>query len=98
MGVEEALSGRDGSVLLKVEVRPSSRKVEMGYDRWRKAVTVKIRSPPIGGRANRELLDILKSVFESDVRIVRGEKSSSKVVEIEASKEEVLKKLRDCLR
>jgi uncharacterized protein (TIGR00251 family) len=46
---------------------------------------VKLVSPPEKGRANRELIELLADHFgvaKSRVRIVRGEKTHNKIVEI----------------
>ena len=49
-------------------------------------VKVYLTAPPVEGRANQALIGVLASHFQvkkSDVRIIRGEKSRDKVVEIE---------------
>lgn len=46
---------------------------------------VKVNSPPAKGRANRELIGLLAKHFgvsKSRIRIVRGESSRNKVIEI----------------
>ncbi|EKE06642.1 MAG: hypothetical protein ACD_18C00311G0009 [uncultured bacterium] len=47
---------------------------------------VKLTSPPVDGEANKKLIEILSkeyNVAKSKIRIVRGETSKSKIVEIE---------------
>lgn len=46
---------------------------------------VSLKSKPIKGQANRELIDILSKYFKkpkSNIKIVCGEKSKSKIIEI----------------
>ncbi len=67
--------------MLKVQVSPGSKRGEiLGYDEWRKALVVRVRSPPEGGKANREVVELLSKFFSAEVEIVSGHKSRSKVV------------------
>lgn len=46
---------------------------------------VKLRARPIQGEANRELIELLAGYFKvtkSSIRIIRGERSKNKVVQI----------------
>ncbi len=94
MKIEDAVKeGRNG-VIIKVEVSPNSKQVGFGYSEWRKAVEVRIRSPPKEGKANRELLEIFRELF-GEAEIISGEKSRSKLVKVGSSREEVVRKLRE---
>ena len=47
---------------------------------------VKLTSPPVDGEANKKLIEILSkeySVAKSKIRIVKGEASKSKIVDID---------------
>ncbi len=47
---------------------------------------VRVTAPPIEGRANQAVIELLADYFKvkkSAVRIIRGEKSKNKVVEID---------------
>ncbi len=47
---------------------------------------VRVKSPPVEGRANRELLEVLSDYFhvpKSRIRIVAGKSSRNKLVEID---------------
>jgi len=71
---------KDG-VLIDVEVSPNASKTAiLGYDRWRDAIKVSVKSPPKGGKANRELLEFLSDLFDCRVEILKGERSTRKVV------------------
>jgi len=74
---------RDVEVKLKVHVSPGSKKSEVqGYDPWKNALIVKLKSPPEGGKANRELIKILSEFFSAEVDILSGHRSRDKVVVI----------------
>jgi hypothetical protein len=71
-------------ITIKIKVEPrSSRKGISGV----MADTLKIRvnSPPVGGAANEELIDILSEEFgirKTAIKIVRGNSSKDKLVEV----------------
>ncbi len=47
---------------------------------------VRVKSPPVEGRANREMIEVLSDYFgvpKSRIRIVAGKSSRDKLVEIE---------------
>jgi uncharacterized protein len=70
---------------IKVKVDPrSSKKGVSGV--IGDSLKVKVNSPPVGGAANEELLEILSGelgVKKSAIKIVRGRSSKDKIVEIE---------------
>lgn len=78
-------------MIMRVRVKPGSsqEKVELEGE----VLTVWIKSKPIEGAANRELLRILKKVF-GDARLVGGAKSRVKRVEIPVTAAEVEEILR----
>ncbi|MBE8539545.1 DUF167 family protein [Geoglobus acetivorans] len=66
-------------VRIKVHVSPRSKRAEIaGYDEWKKALLVKVRSPPEGGKANREVEELLSEFFNARVEIVSGHRSRDK--------------------
>ncbi len=91
--VEDAVKEARNGTVIAVEVSPQSKKIEFGYDKWRKAIIVKVKSPAKEGKANRELLKIFSEIF-GFAEIVKGEKSRSKIVLVKAEKSEVIEKLR----
>jgi uncharacterized protein (TIGR00251 family) len=49
---------------------------------------VRVNSPPVGGAANAELIEILSEEFsikKANIKIIRGHSSRNKVVEIEGT-------------
>jgi len=72
-------------ITIKIKVEPrSSRKGISGIAG--DTVKVKVHAPPVGGAANEELIEVLSEklgIKKSAIRILRGESSKNKVVEIE---------------
>ncbi len=97
MGVEEALKGSDRGTLVRVEVIPNSKERSLSYDAWRKAIVVRLRSPPRRGKANKELIDLFAEIF-GNAELVRGESSRSKLVRVDLGVEEVAAKLSAILK
>jgi uncharacterized protein len=51
-------------------------------------VKVRVNAPPVGGAANEELVEIISEEFDikkSAIRIIRGQYSRNKVIEIEGT-------------
>jgi len=78
-------------VKLLVKVIPKAKKNEI-RDFKGGILYVKISAPPVKGKANKELLKFLKKKFEvKDIKIVSGEKSRLKTLDIPLSDEEIFK-------
>ncbi|HDJ96758.1 MAG TPA: DUF167 domain-containing protein [Candidatus Aenigmarchaeota archaeon] len=68
---------------IKIKVIPNAKKNEVINEGGKLRVYVK--SPPVGGKANKTVIEVLSEFFnvkKSDIRIVRGGKSREKVIEI----------------
>ncbi len=76
---------------LLVKVIPKAKKNEI-RDFKGGILYVKISAPPVKGKANKELLKFLKRKFEvKDIKIVSGEKSRLKTLDIPLSDKEIFK-------
>jgi len=83
---------KDGTLLL-VYVQPNAKRNEIEeIDEWRGRLKVKVKAPPVGGKANKELVKFLSKVLGADVEIVRGETSREKDLLIRGLKAEEVKK------
>jgi len=83
--------GKKGMVL-KVRVEPRSSRAEV-VGIMGDALKVKLTSAPVDGAANRQLVEVLSKFFsikKSAVRILKGETSKNKVVELEGLGEDAL--------
>ena len=70
------------SVKIKVEPRSSKSGIAGLYG---DALKVKLTSPPVDGKANKELVEVLAKAFgvrKSDIEIVSGKNAKNKLVRI----------------
>jgi hypothetical protein len=71
---------------ITIDASPGAAKTEVvGVNEWRGALQVKIAAEPRDGAANDELVRFLSvklSVARDSIRIIRGEKSSLKVISV----------------
>lgn len=75
----------DGRVRFSVRVQPRASRSEIAGV-YGDALKVRLSAPPVDGAANVALIEFLARVFavgRRDVRILAGETSRSKIVEIE---------------
>lgn len=86
----------EGGARFRVRVQPRASRTEVAGS-YGDAVKVRLGAPPVEGAANRELVGFLAKrigVPKSAVRIVRGERSRDKTVEVlGATPEGVLRSL-----
>ena len=71
--------------VIKFRIIPNATKTEI-VDPYGDAIKIKISSPPLDGKANAELIKFLSkklSVSKSSIRIISGESSRDKLVEID---------------
>ncbi len=81
-----------GRVRFPVHVQPRASRSELAGTHG-EALKVRLSAPPVDGAANSALIDFLAQLFavsRRDVRILAGESSRSKVVEIEGITEGVV--------
>jgi len=70
-------------------ITPNAKKSEIAGEQLdifgNKVLKIKIAAPPIEGKANKELIDFLAKHFKvskSQIKILRGETSREKLIEI----------------
>ena len=81
--------------LLFIYVQPKAKKNAIeGIDEWRGRLKVKIKAPPIEGKANKEVVKFFSKLLDAEVAIVKGETSREKDLLVKGlSAEEVKKRL-----
>ena len=95
MDVSEASRIADGGVEVDVTVSPrSDRSGTEGVDEWRKRLIVRVKAPPLDGRANKEVEDLFRKVTGCKCEIVRGQTSRQKTVLIIGDPDSILESLR----
>lgn len=74
----------NNSLIIHIKVEPrSSRSGVAGF--YGEGLKVKLTSPPLEGKANKELVEVLAREFKiskKDIEIIRGEKSKNKIVRL----------------
>ncbi len=80
---------------VSLRVKPGSSKVEVKMVNHE--LRIKLKSAPVGGKANQELIAFLSKklrVPKSDISIVKGQTSKSKVIEVKGlTEDEIIKGL-----
>jgi len=96
---DDAVTENGTGVILAIEVSASSGREEFitGYDPWRRSIRCAVRSPPVRGRANREVAESFARVLgipDGSVQVISGTTRSRKRVRIEGvTKQEALDRL-----
>jgi uncharacterized protein len=83
---------------MKMEIRllPNASRDEVAGVTEDGRYKIKVQSPPVDGAANKRLIVFLAErlgVSKSKVRIVSGEKSRNKVIEIEGEEKDILRRM-----
>ncbi len=85
------------SILLKIAVKPNSRRQELIIEPKENYLFIRLLAPPDKGKANKELLKILSNFFKiplSNFEITAGQTSRNKIVKISnVAKTLILEKL-----
>lgn len=94
-----AISSADNNVFVDIEVYPNSNKFQIsGFNEWRNRFEIRIKQVPQKGKANKEIVKELSKIFNCDVSISKGEKSSQKtIVCYNVSIDDILDKLSEIL-
>ena len=85
--ITAALVEDDQGTIVTIEVTPGCKRdhFPVGYNVWRKAIGCHVTSPPVEGKANRAVVNLVAmvcSVSRSRVEILSGAGSSIKRVRI----------------
>ncbi len=73
----------------------SNRSGPEGFDPWRKRLILRVRSPPLDGKANKEVEEMMKELSGFKSSIVNGQLSRQKTVLISGNPEEILLVLKE---
>ncbi|MCL5774382.1 MAG: DUF167 domain-containing protein [Firmicutes bacterium] len=85
------------SLNLKIKVITRASKNEISGRRG-DSLLVRLKAPPVEGRANKELIDFLAQALylkKNQIELLQGEKSRNKVVVIKDAPEICLQKLKE---
>lgn len=95
MSIEKAVRVKDVGVELDIIVSPrSSRSGAEGMDEWRNRLIIKVKAPPLDGKANREVEELLTETLGYKATVTAGHTSRQKTVFIEGDPQDILSRLR----
>ena len=95
MDVSEAVRTADNGVEIDISVSPrSDRSGTEGVDEWRKRLIVRVKAPPLDGRANKEVEELFRKVTGCKSEVIRGQTSRQKTVLVHGDYGSVLEALR----
>ena len=98
MDVSEAARTVDGGVEIDISVSPrSDRSGTEGVDEWRKRLIVRVKAPPLDGRANKEVEELFRKVTGCKSEVIRGQTSRQKTVLVHGELSSVMESLRQGL-
>ena len=67
--------------IIKIKVKPNSKRQsikKISFDEYK----VSLKSKPEGGKANIELIKLIKKHTGKDIKIIKGLKSKNKVIQV----------------
>lgn len=68
----------------------SSRSGPEGFDIWRKRLILRIRAPPLDGKANKEVEEMMGILSDKPAEIISGHLNRQKTVLIRGDADEIL--------
>jgi len=96
MPIEDVIRVAGKGVEVDILVSPgSSRSGTEGIDSWRKRLIVKVRSPPLDGKANKEAEELFEKITGSPSAVVSGHTNRQKTIFIEGDPSVIISKLRE---
>ena len=94
MDVRDVSRRVDGGVEIDVIVSPNSAiRGTDGTDGWRRCLSLRVRSPPADGKANKEVEELIRNITGCASEIIRGRTDRRKVVMIHGDPEMILSSL-----
>ena len=95
MDVSDASRSVDGGLEVDISVSPrSDRSGTEGIDEWRKRLIVRVKAPPLDGRANKEVEELFRKVTGCKSEVIRGQTSRQKTVLVHGDYDSILDSLR----
>ena len=94
MNISSVSRASDHGLDVDVLVSPrSGRSGPDGFDEWRNRLIIKVKAPPLDGRANKEVEELFKELTGCKSEIKSGHLSRQKTVTVFGDSEAILKKL-----
>ncbi len=91
MKVEDVSRVKQDGLELDILVSPrSNRSGPEGFDEWRKRLILRVKAPPLDGRANKEVESCLKDITGCRSKVTSGMTSHQKTVLISGDPSEIV--------
>jgi len=95
MDISDVSRAVPGGLEVEILVSPrSGRSGPDGFDEWRRRMTVRVKAPPLDGRANREAEEIFRNITGCACEIRYGHLNRQKTIMIYGEPSEICEKLR----
>ena len=96
MEISDVSRQTDDGLEVDIMVSPRSGRYGLeGYDEWRKRLLVKVKAPPLDGKANKEVEDLMKEITGCRSEIRSGHLNRMKTVIIYGNSETIAESLRN---
>ena len=94
MKVTDVSRDRGDRVEVDILVSPRSNRVGLeGFDEWRKRLILRVKSPPLEGRANKEVESFFKDITGCRSTVTAGMTSHQKTVTIAGDPKAILESI-----
>lgn len=94
MKVSEIIRQTEDGCDIDVLVSPrSNRNGPEGVDEWRKMLILRVKAPPLDGRANKEVEETMTQITGFKCKVIRGQTSRQKTVHIDGPSDKIIPKL-----
>lgn len=98
MDLSDVTRKSEDGIEVEIYVSPRSSKQGLdGFDEWRNRLIVRVRAPPLDGRANKEVEKLMKDITGMKSSVIKGMTDRRKTVFIEGNPDIILKKLEDAV-
>ena len=91
MKAEDVSRRRNGSLEVDILVSPrSNRSGPEGYDQWRRRMIVRVKAPPLDGRANKEVEELFREITGMPSQVTSGHLNRQKTVTVSGDPDRIL--------
>jgi len=96
MDISDVSRSTDEGLEVDIMVSPRSGRCGLeGFDEWRKRLVVKVKAPPLDGKANKEVESLMKAVTGCRSEIKSGHLNRMKAVMIYGDPEKIMESLKN---
>jgi hypothetical protein len=99
MRVEDVSRDKGDRLELDILVSPRSNRSGLeGFDEWRKRAILRVKSPPLDGRANKEVESYFKDITGCKTTVTAGMTSHQKTVTISGDPKDIIETLEKAMQ